>query len=306
MKNQYYLLVFITALSINLPKFVAGQGCSDAGFCTLGPLQPENNDSTMLTHSQFITGTFSGLAAKGVIVWGQYLEIDHSFSNRFSTNIKLTSLAQIGNKINVWGLGDVFITPSLKLSKHWGVIGGIKIPLTKADKELNGIPLPMDYQSSFGTTDIIAGIKYRKAKWQLTAAYQMPLTQNKNKFLISDYPEDSPMRKFFSTNGFNRMPDAMLRIAYGPFNTSNRSNFTPALLSVYHITNDSYRDIDANEVIIENSRGLTLNLNFFWDYNINSNQTIQINLGAPVYAREARPDGSTRNVLFNIEYRFGF
>ncbi len=300
------LLTLLGLCSIFNTSTSKAQGCSDAGFCSLDHMKPESNDSINNLRSQIKVGVFSGLGAKGTFIFGHYNEFEQRVGKRLSLNVKLTSLAQSGNGVTVAGWGDVFITSGVKLSDNWGIMGGGKIPLNDANRKENGLSLPMDYQSSFGTYDAIAGVTFRTGKWQFMTAFQQPLTQNNNQFLLEDYADDSPMRKFFSTRNFKRNADAMLRFAYSSINTSKRSTFTPGLLAVYHLQRDTYEDVNGNEVKIDGSQGLTLNTNFFWDYTISNNQSLQLNAGVPVYARPARPDGSTRNVVLNLEYRIAF
>jgi hypothetical protein len=54
------------------------------------------------------------------------------------------------------------------------------------------------------------------------------------------------------------------------------------------------------------SQGLTLNGNTYIDYEFNSKNIIQLNLGMPVIVRDARPDGLTRSFIANLEYRIKF
>ena len=61
---------------------------------------------------------------------------------------------------------------------------------------------------------------------------------------------------------------------------------------------------DKKEII--GSQGLTLNGNAYLDYEINSKNIIQLNLGIPFIVRDIRPDGLTRSFIANIEYRIKF
>ena len=44
----------------------------------------------------------------------------------------------------------------------------------------------------------------------------------------------------------------------------------------------------------------------FLDYNMNSNNIIQITMGRPIVTRVNRPDGLTRQFILNMEYSFKF
>nr|NQU90430.1 hypothetical protein [Bacteroidota bacterium] len=86
-------------------------------------------------------------------------------------------------------------------------------------------------------------------------------------------------------------------------NTGRRIRITPSLLPIYHLANDKFTDADGIEKEIANSHGLTLNGNVYFDYNLNGKSGLQISVGAPFFAREARPDGLTRSFVLNLEYR---
>ena len=159
----------------------------------------------------------------------------------------------------------------------------------------------MDYQSSLGTFDLIVGAGYTINKWQFVWAYQQPLTQNENKFLAEQYPSDSPLRDFQSTNKFERKGDMLLRISY-PMSVGKSFTFTPSLLPIYHLGNDKYTDAVGNLNEIVNSEGLTLNANVYFDLAISKASSLQLNVGTPLVVREARPDGLTRSFIINLEY----
>ncbi|MFN3405316.1 MAG: hypothetical protein ACK40G_14545 [Cytophagaceae bacterium] len=297
-----WLILFI--LIIISGKDVFSQGCSDAGFCTIGGIKPIT-DSTTKGGSQIKLGAFYGKADNSVVVWGNYLEYIYSFSNRFRVDIKLTTLGQTGNNINTFGLGDVFLIGNYKMDNKIRIILGSKIPLTNANRKINNISLPMDYQSSLGTIDLIGGLGYEIKGLQLMLAFQQPLTQNNNEFIAEDYPIDFPLRNFQSTKNYIRSGDILLRMSY-PVKLTNKFKVTPGLLPIYHISDDRFTDSAGIQREIKGSQGLTLNGNFFIDYIINDNNSFQFNIGTPFLARKARPDGLTRSLIVSLEYRLRF
>lgn len=287
-------------------QYARAQGCSDAGFCSLNNLKPEPSDSVNLFNNQIRFGAFGGLGAKGIFIFGHYNEFDRLIGKHVNVNVKVTSLAQTGNEVSVIGLGDVFVTAGVRLGKQIRFTNGIKIPLSDGNRLYNDAPLPMDYQSSLGTYDFISGISWFWNKWQFVAAYQQPITQNNNAYLNTFYPEDSPLRDFISTNNYIRKADVMFRAAYTSIRTSKRGLFSPGLLAVYHLGEDSYINENGSRTNIENSDGLTVNTNFYWDYELSEKHVFQLNAGVPVYARNFRPDGLTRNVILTAEFRVRF
>jgi len=299
-----FILLAITLFYL-VTNYSYGQGCSDAGFCTINSFKPNSTDSTEVFNNQFKVGAFYGNADNSISVYGNYLEYNRQLSEKFGLDVKLTTLAQNGNGISAFGLSDIFVNANFKASENVKFTLGAKIPLSNASKTYDKLPLPMDYQASLGTFDLIFGIGYEIKKIQLIAAIQQPLTQNDNQFIATNYPINSELRTFQSTNKFERSGDVLLRVSY-PINITSKLKLTPSILPIYHLSNDKYTDEFNVEKEIVGSQGLTLNGNAYLDYEINSKNIIQLNLGMPFIVRDSRPDGLTRSFIANIEYRIKF
>lgn len=278
------------------------QGCSDAGFCTINSFKP---NSTEVLNNQFKLGTYFGNADNSISIYGNYLEYNRLLSEKFGLDVKLTTLAQNGNGISAFGLSDIFLNASYKASEKVKLTLGTKIPLSEANKFSNNLPLPIDYQASLGTFDLIFGIGYELKRIQFVAALQQPLTQNNNQFIATNYPINSELRTLQSTNKFERSGDILLRVSY-PMNITSKLKLTPSILPIYHLANDKFTDEFNVKKEIIGSKGLTLNGNAYLDYEINSKNIIQLNLGVPFIVRKSRPDGLTRGFIANIEYRIKF
>lgn len=301
MKNIVLFLVFIFGFSHT--KSVA-QGCSDAGFCTIDVFKPEDALETAKTNNQFKVGLNFGQADNEITVFGQYLEYNHLFSDTFSLTGKLTSLSQSGNETAVFGLSDFYINGNLNVSDNITLTAGLKIPLTDGNTKDNDIPLPMDYQSSLGTFDLILGMGYKWNNLNFALAYQQPLTQNENEYFIPEMTIETD-RTFFNSNKFNRTGDILLRVSY-PIEVADSFKITPSLLPIYHLTEDSYKNLVGNEIFIEGSSGLTVNANAYFDYALNDTNALQLSIGIPLKVRDARPDGLTRKFVANLEYSIKF
>jgi len=301
MTKLKFILMAVALYTLDT-NYSYGQGCSDAGFCTINSFKPNSTD---VLNNQFKIGAFYGKADNSTSVYGSYLEYNRQLSKKFGLDAKLTTLAQNGNGISVFGLSDIFLNVNYKASEKLKLTLGAKIPFSKADETNDNLPLPMDYQASLGTLDLIFGIGYEIKKIQLLAAIQQPLTQNNNQFIISSYPVNYKLRTFQSTNKFQRGGDILLRVSY-PVNINSKFKLTPSLLPIYHLINDKYTDEFNVEKEIKDSQGLTLNGNVYLDYEVNNKSVIQLNVGMPFIARDARPDGLTRSFIANLEYRIKF
>ncbi|MGB0806619.1 MAG: hypothetical protein ACPGRC_08010 [Salibacteraceae bacterium] len=300
------LFVLLAFFSSIYSMQLHGQGCSDAGFCTIDGLKPDVTDSTIKTFQNQIKIGFSlGNADHGISAYGIYLEYNRVLSSKVGLDLKITALAQNGNNIQSYGASDIFITGKYKVSENFKGVLGFKLPLSNSGNTNEGLPLPMDYQSSLGTIDLIVGVGLKLGGVELLGAFQQPLTQNANQFLSGLYPEDSELRNFQSTNNYKRKGDVLLRVSY-PIKLGKKIKFTPSLLPIYHLNNDLYTDELNMERTINGSQGLTLNGNLYFDYLVSKKSTLQFNTGNPFIVREVRPDGLTRSYVLTIEYKYRF
>ncbi|KMQ59571.1 hypothetical protein ACM46_19600 [Chryseobacterium angstadtii] len=284
---------------------IKAQGCSDAGFCTVNSLKPHSNDSISLYKNQFKAGLSVGKADHSITVYSPYLEYNREINSQWGISVKVAALSQSGNGVSTFGVSDVYVNTNYRLDQNLSFTLGTKIPLANGNKMKDGQPLPMDYQSSLGTLDLIAGIGYQIKKLQLVAAIQQPLTQNSNQFVAENTPANSIWRDFQTTKDFKRSGDILFRASY-PIKITDKFLVTPGLLNIYHLSDDQFSTISGTEQKIEGSKGLTINGNLFLDYVLNKKQALQLSIGAPFLVRDTRPDGLTRSFLGTLEYRFNF
>lgn len=301
MKKTYQKFLALTCIFVLGGEFYA-QGCSDAGFCTLNGTKPNHSSEEK---NQFKVGISYGGADNNISILGNYVEYSRQITENFGVDAKVTSISQSGNGISNFGLSDIFLNTHYKTSQNINFIAGAKIPLSDANKIKNNLVLPMDYQSSLGTFDLILGIGYDIKKLQLVVALQQPLTQNRNAFVAEGYPTNSAIRNFQTTNQFKRKGDVLFRASY-PLKLSEKLTFTPSILPIYHLANDQYTDLLGATKEIKGSQGFTLNGNAYLDYNINQKNALQLNLGVPFVVRDSRPDGLTRTYIANLEYKIKF
>lgn len=295
----------IVTFIIILSNYINGQGCSDAGFCTINSFKPNNLDSLNSTNNQFKIGAFAGSADNSIFVYGNYIEYSKQINKKFGIETKLTTLAQHGNGLSFYGFSDIFVNTNYRLNDRIKFTIGAKAPLSKANNSFESLPLPMDYQASLGTFDLIFGIGYELKKIQFVVAIQQPLAQNKNQFISTLYPFDSKLKTFQSTNKFERAGDILFRIS-SPINLNSKLKLTPSILPIYHINNDKFTDEFNVKKEINGSKGLTLNVNAYLDFEINKNSALQLNVGAPLVTRNTRPEGLTRSFITNLEYKIKF
>lgn len=303
MKRFVRILSILALLYFNgLPLW--GQGCSDAGFCTIDAVKPDAADDNEKINTLKL-GISYGAADHDIAIFGQYMEYSRILKPTWGLNIKLTSLVQQGNDISAFGLSDIYLNTHYNFTENFKLLTGLKFPLTHGNSKNNNRALPMDYQSSLGTVDLILGAGFTIQQLQLVAAYQQPLTQNQNAFEANNWPADSPLSNFQTTNEYKRRGDVLLRMSY-PLKLTDNLSITASVLPIYHLGNDTFVNDSGDEVEISGSQGLTLNGNLFIDYRLTNSHFLQFNAGMPFVVRDARPDGLTRHYIATLEYRFLF
>jgi hypothetical protein len=292
------------AFALLINNTSVAQGCSDAGFCAMGAFKPFNPKAASYDN-KLKFGLSFGQADKSISTIGNYIEYGRTLTPTIGLDVKLTTLSQSGNSVSSFGLADLFVNGSFKLNDDVKLAVGAKFPLNDGNTKKNNLPLPMDYQASLGTVDLIAGIAYNVKNFQLFAALQQPVSQNKNQYLGALYPANSKLSTFFNSRNFKRSGDVLLRIAY-PVTVNNKFKITPSLLPIYHLANDKFTSFTNVETEIKDSKGLTLNANVYLDFEVNKKSNFQITVGSPFVVRKARPDGLTRSVVINAEYAIKF
>lgn len=304
MKTNKLIQIFLFLLFPFLSNY--GQGCSDAGFCTINSLKTDYDINKLgEKYNQLRVGVSNGKADHNIGIWAAYLEYSRLIKDKLSFAAKLTSISQSGSTATTTGLSDIFLSSTYLGVENTDFTLGLKIPLSDGNTKMDGLPLPLDHQTSLGTVDLILGVGYAIKRFKLSLGIQQPLTQNNNAFLSEEYPEDSEFSAYQSTNNYIRKGDALLRVAYGIGN-EDKLIITPALLAIYHLGNDEYTTVEGVQMAIDGSQGLTLNGNLFVGYSINPSNILEFSVGAPFITRKARPDGLTRKYVVTLEYRIKF
>jgi hypothetical protein len=186
------------------------------------------------------------------------------------------------------------------------VIIGAKIPLNNSNVTINNNSLPMHYQSSLGTYDLIFGVNYLQNKLGVSLALQQPVIQsNENEFIT---PTDPNLKefKYQSTNQYERKGDIVNRISYNFSLLENKLYVRPGILNIYHLGNDIYYDESNIKTEIKGSNGLTVNGNIFIAYRFTPSKQLELSIGSPFITRDSRPDGLTRKLVVGLEYLYSF
>ncbi len=309
MKHLIYIISIILLLFHS--KDAKAQGCSDAGFCSIGNIKLNPLDIDSVRYQKINVGVSIGIGDESVIVTTPFIQYENKLNKHWIVQAKITANNASGSLSNTSGLGDVFLTGNYQITSKYkwesNLIGSIKFPLNQSNLSKDGKSLPMQYQSSLGTIDAIIGASITNQNWLFAAAFQQPLSgSNKNEFL-PEYWTDESAKKFPPTNSFNRKGDVLGRITYN-LKSSSKIKFSGGLLGIIHLGQDTYFNtkVSNNPIKLKGSKGLTLNATLGAWYLINKNIYLGIICGAPLIVREIRPDGLTRSFVFNPEISIKF
>lgn len=301
-------------ITATLPAISIAQGCSDAGFCSIGAIKPAtaNSETSPKTKHRFTVLTPVGQGDDGVIVFNPGLQYDFTSTKGWNIQTKITGNYASGNLGSYTGAGDIFLaaTRTATLAKKWSIAytAGVKIPLSSSNGSEAGMPLPMQYQSSIGTFDGILGLTIANTSWQFSAGYQQPLSgANKNGFLPAFWNGKPEANNYPSTFRLNRKGDALLR-ATRHFGAGKNLMWNTGLLAILHMGEDEYTNpFEGNrKVAIAGSSGLTLNLTGAAYYKLGKKTTLGLNAGIPLVVRNVRPDGLTRSWVIAPEISWSF
>ncbi|MGA0560588.1 hypothetical protein ACO2Q8_28240 [Larkinella sp. VNQ87] len=283
------------------------QGCSDAGFCSIGGLKQQANTDSLREQWSLLLPV--GLGDQAVFVFTPGIQYDRQLSTRWSIQAKLTANYARGNLGSASGLGDGFLTGiyTVPSRRRWtsSFTLGVKVPLNNGNLTSNGQALPMQYQSSLGTLDLIAGYSLNSARWQVSAGWQQPLTgANRNTFLpeIDNRPESMA---YPPSNRFDRRADVLARAAYTLVNRT-KVTLNAGLLGIYHLGQDAYRDAMGRSQRIAGSEGMTLNATLAGWWQLSAKTRMGFTAGLPLVVRPVRPDGLTRSIVFAPEVSWRF
>ncbi len=308
--NKYTSLLLLITASLFWTDSQA-QGCSDAGFCTIGNLNgiDRKDDSS---HKQKLSIILNnGIGDENVYVFTPAIQYDNQIGDRYAIQARLTANYASGNLGNSAGLGDLFISGiyTVPKKKLWqtSFLLGVKLPLNAGDIRESERPLPMQYQSSLGTIDLLAGISVSNSRWLISTAVQQPLSgRNRNTFLPV-YWSNNKADNYIPSNDFNRKGDVLLKTVY-TFNTNRKTVLNVGLLGIYHLGEDTYIDgnISNKPIAIKGSDGLTLNATAALRYKVSSRFSVGLSGGVPLVVRTARPDGLTRKFVLSPEIIYHF
>ncbi|MCB0794433.1 MAG: hypothetical protein KDB88_06820 [Flavobacteriales bacterium] len=307
MLRQTFVLICFP-LSLWTCSELHAQGCSDAGVCTAGPIGDPLLPDTGYRHSVALDLSYA-LGEQGVRVFQVVPEIRLGLTDRLGFQVKMPYTSVSGNLGSNNGAGDVTTSLTYQLVRKENssltALIGAKLPTGRANDSISDGPLPMPYQTTLGTTDLLLGLNYRLKKLSLALAYQHVLFDaNENGFLRNFWPDNVDAQSYFESFYLTRGNDLVFRTQYS-FKVGS-IDLSPGILAIYRINEDSIVDSTYTRVNVDGSSGLTLNLTLNGQIPVNDRTSIHVSYGSPLLVRETRPDGLTRSMVLSAGVRWRF
>ena len=241
--------LFLVIFSALFPLYVFSQGCSDAGFCTMGAMKPDQPFARKikLRLRSIEMGIYQGKTNLQPMIYVFTADLNFSLNSRNSFQVKVPYQAVKGELANTGGIGDLSLSYSRTLfsNESFDINGtiGTKIATNNANLTKDGKPLPMYYQTSLGTYDLVAGISLLSRDWLLATGIQYPFNTIGNQFVWgawADFPDQETIRSYPKSKDLKRGTDVMIRVERN-FRYS-RYNLSIGLLPIYRITKDIITD----------------------------------------------------------------
>lgn len=290
------------------------QGCSDAGFCTMGAMKPNQSFSRKadVKLRSFEISQYAALTKFEDKIFSYTAEANFGFGKAYNLQLKLPYFIVSGPLANTHGLGDLTLSLSRNLvqKSNYSInatLGG-KVATNRSDKKSKeGLPLPMYYQSSLGTYDAVAGISINYKGWLVATGIQHAFNSTGNEFFWEfwDKTSDSAIaRKYPQSRFLKRGTDVMLRVEKN-FQFS-RFNVHIGLLPIYRLNHDVLINTKGKEVQSAKSYGTALSGIAGIGYRFSTRSAIKILMGARIIQRDRNPDGLSRELVNTIGYEYRF
>ncbi len=276
---------------------VKAQGESDPGLTTLGALQ-NGQGKHDVEKSAVALAIPVGMGENDAMIYSPQLEIKMANEKGYF-EFKLPYHYIAGDLAKNFGIGDLTATYTMPIkmkSKSMTMQGtaGFRFGMGSASDDDKGQPLPMAYQTSLGTTDVIVGVGAKVGKYlNLALGVQQPVLQyNTNNYSRAKLGDADTT--FFASRKLKRAGDVMLRVE-GQYDLKNMG-FNAGPLLMYHIMDDKMKMVNGTDSTLTGSAGMTLNVTAGWYYKT-SKWRLDLSAGIPVIQRDYRPDGLTRSFV---------
>jgi len=306
---RFRKVLFSAILFLFVCGLVRGQGCSDAGFCTMGAMRPNQSFSSkgVVKLRSIELLQYVGVTKFHDVILTSLADINIGIGKRGSAQLKLPYTFVSGPLANTNGLADISYsyTHVLLLKNNFQLLGtlGGKIATNDSDKEnVDGRPLPMYYQTSLGTYDIVAGLSFITRKWLLAAGYQQALNENGSQFRWAKWTSSDqfPIAHEYPVSwNLQRGKDVMFRVERNF--RSTKWNAYLGLLTIYRITKDEVSNGTAtNRVKVDGTTGAAITALTGVGYRFSTSVALKGMFGLKLLSRDINPDGLSREFVSSL------
>jgi hypothetical protein len=302
-----------------LSNITFSQGCSDAGFCTMGAMKPDQN---FMKRNDFKLRTLDLNQYLGLTHFKDFIHVTNAEVNfvgfkKYTFQAKIPYFYIKGKLGQNDGLGDFSLcaTRPLVTAKKYSLnfTIGTKIPTNKALAKVGNATLPMYYQTSLGTFDFVTGVSLSMKGWLFATGYQQVLySVNENDFKWAPFKElglFEVAKQYHASVALKRGKDIMFRVEKN-FNYS-KFNFYVGLLDVWRlnedeVTNPSTGKRDLVSDALGTSKGHALTLLTGLGYNLSVKSSLIAMYGDKLFNRQYNTDGLSRENVFTLGYQYKF
>jgi len=313
--------IFCISILLLISHFGYSQGCSDAGFCTMGAMKPDQayNKKINFKLRAVEVSQYRGKSTSSPVIYVSNIDFAFSINQKTSFQLKIPYQAVTGNLGSTSGIGDISLSATRNVynSEKFDINAtiGAKIPtndsnLKKSGTEFGneGSPLPMYYQTSLGSYDFIVGLSLISKKWLFATGYQNALSANNNQFEWDEWDGYTGGPDYITAHAIARKlkrgTDVMFRVERN-WRFSNY-NFSLGALPIYRITKDQIVNLAGDYVKVDKTTGLALTALFSAGYHFNVKSSIKFIYGLKLTDRDVNPDQLTRTDVQTIAYVYRF
>ena len=302
------LFIFIL---LSIHKTVYSQGCSDAGFCTMGAMRPNQSfgaKNTIKLRSVELL-QYAGYTHFKDLIITSLADINLGIGKRGSAQIKLPYTSVTGSLGKTQGMGDISYsyTYAVVAKANYQILAtlGGKIPTNGADKySSDNRPLPMYYQTSLGTFDGVAGISFLTRNWLLATGFQHAFNANQNEFRWSVWNGNPLAIQYPPSWNLKRGNDVMFRIERN-FRSTKWNGYL-GLLTIYRINKDEISNTETTTKLVNGSTGAAVTGLAGIGYKFSTKVAVKAMFGDKLIKRVTNPDGLSREwvATLSIEVKF--
>lgn len=322
MKRLFLCLAFCTVYA-----GIHAQGCSDAGFCSMGAMRPSQVYTKAINFKlrALEFSYYRGKSNLSPVISAATLDFTFGINEKTNFQFKLPYQWVDGNLGNTSGIADLSLslTRNMYSSENYTINAtlGAKIPTNNSDldEEVNreflsdGVvtaDLPMYYQTSLGTFDLVLGGAFISKEWMFAVGLQAPLSHNnENDFRFNEwqeYPDPNYLNDHDLANNLKRGTDIMLR-AERAFHFSNL-DIRIGLLPIFRISKDEILDVrqgsptEGERIKVDGTTGMALTALLNVAYHFNTMHSVKLLYGQKITDRDVNPDGLTRENVISLSY----